>query len=249
MRKNGFRVRMESQSLVEMEFYGVIGGMSFFEDDDYVNVTQVLKTLNDMGEVETLRMFYNSPGGDAYDGFQIANRLDFLREQGKIGKIEAHAEGLVASAATLPFVKSDVRIMRNGSRFMIHLPISFGMGNEHEMRSQADRLHQTTEEAIDLYETVANLDRAEIQKAMEVETWYSPKDAAGIGFATEVAEPFAIAACMSEKIRLNLLHLPDDLEVIDPSERVINPPETSLDDAEYQAMYEAKHPKNWSKAS
>lgn len=216
MAKDGFKVTMQADSVVDMEFYGVIGGAPFFADDDFVNAPAVLKSLKEMGKVETLRMFFNSPGGDAYGGFQIANRLDKLREDGQIETIEAHAEGMVASAATLPFLKADKRVMRNGSRFMIHRPHSFGFGNEDDFMEMAKRLQQTTAEALDLYEAVSALTRDEINNAMIAETFYTPKEAEAAGFATETVELFAVAACISPKLRGTFKHLPSDMKVVEP---------------------------------
>ncbi|MDH3445753.1 MAG: Clp protease ClpP [Deltaproteobacteria bacterium] len=212
MSKNGFQARFAGDGVVEMEFYGVIGPSL---EDDYIYAPQVLRELKGMGKVDKLVLLMNSPGGDVYDGFQIANRLDKLREDGQIGSIETHAEGLVASAATLPFLKGDRRVMRNGSRMMIHKPWMFGMGNAEDMRAAATRLDQTEQEALDLYESISALTREEIAAAMAVETFYTPKEAEAVGFATEVAEPFALAACMSRSLRLRFKHLPDDLQVLD----------------------------------
>ena len=59
--KNGFRVRLQSKRVAELEFYGVIGGLGFFDEDSHVNVPEVLRALRDIGSVETLKVYYNSP--------------------------------------------------------------------------------------------------------------------------------------------------------------------------------------------
>lgn len=226
MNKNGFRVRMQSAKTVEMEVYGVIGGGAFFPEDDFVNVAEMLRAFRDMGEVETLSLFFNSPGGDVYDGFQLANRLDKLVEDGQVGTLETNAEGIVASAATLPFLKGTHRRMRNGSRFMIHKPWTVGMGTADDFRAAAQRMDQTESEALDLYESISSLPREELAEAMSVETYYTPSDAKAAGFATEVVEPLAIAACMSAKLREKFSHLPSDLEVIEPTQTPAEDPES-----------------------
>ena len=210
--KSGLRAYMKTDRIAEVEFYGVVG-QSF--DDDFVTVPSFLRGLKLLGELDKLVILMNSPGGNAFDGFQIANRLDKLREEGTIKSIETHAEGLVGSAATLVFLKGDRRVMRNGSRFMIHKPSSFGIGNADDMRGIAERLDSTEEQAIDLYESVSALTRKEIAEAMAAVTFYSPKEAEAAGFATEVIEPFAIAACMSSNLRDTIKNIPDDLKVED----------------------------------
>ena len=167
--RNGFQVRMRAPRDVEMEFYGVIGS-GFFTDEAYVNVPEVLRSLKDMGDVDRLTLLMNSPGGDASGGFQIANRLDKLREDGRIKTIETHAEALVASAATLVFLKGDDRLMRNGARLMIHEPWGVTIGNIATHENSIDSLRQTKEQALDLYEVTSTLHRDEISDAMEAES-------------------------------------------------------------------------------
>ena len=239
-RQNGFACKLQAGDVVDMEFRGIIGGYSQLEDDDYVDAREVMASLKEMGKISTLRMFYNSFGGDAYDGFQIANRLRKLRDDGLIGSIEAHAEGMVASAATLPYLVADVRVMRSGSRFMIHRPWTISSGTADDLRARADQLDQTEQEAIDFYAAVSSLHRKEIAEAMGRNagggTYYTPKEAKNYGFATEVIEPPAIAANISQKAR-ELFHpaLPDDVAIATPEER----------DQELRAADAAIHPDQW----
>ena len=250
MARNGFVTRMGHGLDVDMEFNGIIGAQGFFQDDDFVDPPQVLKFLRDMGEVDTLRIFFNSPGGDAFAGFQIGNRLEKLIEDGQIKNYEAHAEGLVASAATIPYLRASRRIMRNGARFMIHKPHAFGGGTAQDLREQAERLDATEEEAIDLYQANSNLSREEIADFMEKETFFTPKEAETAGFATEIVEPFAIAACMSDQLRQSFKSLPDDLEVMRPlrttpeGEKLLG---KLADEVAKQriARQAALHPSNW----
>ena len=236
MDRNGFKVRMAKSGDVEMEFYGMIGNGAYFLEDDYVSAPDVLRSLRDIGSIKTLTLLMNSPGGDVYDGFQIANRLDKLREEGTIKRIETVAEGMVASAATLPFLKGDRRIMRNGSRFMIHKPWTMGAGNADDLRHVAARMDQTEEEAIDLYEAASALTRTEIRAAMAAETYYTPDEATAIGFATESIEPFRIAACMSDDVRQRFhMRLPSDLDIMQPAHMRRQKYEEQL----------RLHPKNW----
>ena len=164
-------------------------------------------------------MYFNSPGGYAYDGFQISNRIQQLREEGRVGRIEAHAEGLVGSAATLPFLAGDVRSMRNGSRFMVHEPWAGVQGNPSALRAAAAKLDQTKEEMLDLYEARSHMSREDITTAVEAETYYTPKEAMEAGFATEVVPVMAIAACMSESLLSRFEHFPTDVLVEDPGKR------------------------------
>lgn len=216
MRENGFKQRMLG-SVLEMDLYGVIDSVGGMPDDDFIIAREVNQALKDAGKVDKLRVFVNSAGGDVYDGFAIANQMRRLREEGRIKSIEMNADGLVASAATLFFLEGDDRIMRNGSRFMIHKPWSFGMGNADDFRANAARMDQTEEEALDLYEKRSSMSRVELRAKMDAETFYTAKEALNAGFATQTEEQFAQAACMSDLMRQRFKHLPDGFEVKGPA--------------------------------
>lgn len=252
---DGFSIRMEHDpnglANADIEFYGVIGEDIFLPDDDFVNVPRVLRALRDMGSVNRLTINMNSPGGDAFGAIQIANRLDKLKAEGKVKAITTHAEGIVASAATLVFLRGDTRIMRQGSRFMIHNPWSFGAGTAKDFREYAEQLEQTQNDVIDIYEEISTLTRTEIEMAMEAETYYTGPEAAAIGFATETVAPFAVAACVSRGFRDRYLRkMPTDVKIQEPRARFVPDPSLSIDDYDDmdvppQHRNDPRHPSNW----
>ncbi len=214
--------------------------MGFFTEEAYVNVPEVLRSLKEMGEVDRLSIMINSPGGDANGGFQLANRLDKLREDGRIGSIETHAEAIVASAATLVFLKGDERLMRNGSRLMIHNPWGMTIGDENAHAAAIESLQQTKQQALDLYDSVSTLHRDEISEAMDAETYYTSEDAVAAGFATQAISPTAVAACMSDEFRQRYHpNLPRDL-VVEQRALSLDPPSD-----ERRARENPLHPANW----
>jgi ATP-dependent protease ClpP protease subunit len=203
---------MVSAKEAELDFYGTIGFVG--EDDDYIMPGDVSAALKEMGKVDSLTVYMNSPGGDVYHGITMANRLEKVRASGQVGRIDTVAEGLVASAATLIFLKGDNRRMAQGSRFMIHEPRSGGFGTAGQFEKAAARMRQTTEQVLDIYEESSALTRDELRAAMAEETFYTPADALEAGFATEESDNFAIAACMSDAFRSeNLANLPSEVKV------------------------------------
>jgi hypothetical protein len=119
---------------------------------------------------------------------------------------------------------------------MVHKPWTIGAGTADDMRSIASRMDQTEEEALDLYEAATALPRQELRAAMAAETYYTPKEATAVGFATEAIEPFAIAACMSPEFREKYhSKLPSDVAVVLPTE---------VRKAQYASQLRY-HPKNW----
>ena len=77
------------------------------------------------------------PGGDVLAGLSMYNGL---RSSGL--RVNSKAMGLVASAAALPFLAGDVRIMPSNTLLMVHNPASLVYGNANEMREAAEILDE-----------------------------------------------------------------------------------------------------------
>lgn len=170
----------EETKNTEITIYGVIGE-SYWSDSwtSAVDVDNALKEAN--GNDITIRL--NSPGGSAFDGIAIYNRLmSYKKETGT--KITIHVDGWACSAASVIAMAADELIMGLGSMTMIH-PASSGVwGDKVSFRSEADLLEQLEEGIIDIYMTKANVSREEIREKVDAETWFSASKAVEIGFAT-----------------------------------------------------------------
>jgi len=127
----------------------------------------------------------NSYGGDVFAGLAMHN---LLKQRGNVDTV---IEGVAASAATLPFLAGRKRSMPRGSYFMIHNPWSGVMGGAADMREAADLLERIGGTLADLYASATGLDKAEVQKLMDAETWLDGAGAVEGGWATDLidAEP------------------------------------------------------------
>ena len=127
----------------------------------------------------------NSYGGDVFAGLAMHN---LLKQRGNVDTV---IEGVAASAATLPFLAGRKRSMPRGSYFMVHNPWSGVMGGAADMREAADLLERIGGTLADLYASATGLDKAEVQKLMDAETWLDGAGAVEGGWATDLidAEP------------------------------------------------------------
>ncbi|WP_308807697.1 head maturation protease, ClpP-related [Alkalicoccobacillus plakortidis] len=121
----------------------------------------------------------NSPGGDAFMGIAIYNRLKRHN-----GKVTIFVDGWACSAASVIAMAADELIMGLGSMMMIHEASNIVWGSKRDMRKEADILEELEEGIIDIYETKATIDRDEIRQKVDDETWFSAKKAVELGFAT-----------------------------------------------------------------
>ncbi|MBU5214568.1 Clp protease ClpP [Bacillus oleronius] len=170
-------VHDEETKTTNITIYGVIGyswwGESF-------SATDIDNALNEAGSNDVV-INLNSPGGDAYAGIAIYNRL--RRHE---GKVTVHVDGWACSAASLFPAAADETIMGLGAMIMIHQASSVVWGTKTEMKKEADVLNELEEGIIDIYMTKAKLSREEIREMVDAETWFSAKKAVEIGFASKV---------------------------------------------------------------
>lgn len=169
-------VHNEDTKTSEITIYGVIG-TSWWQDSfsaKDINDAIIAAGSND------IIINLNSPGGDAFDGIAIYNRL--RRHE---GKVTVHVDGWACSAASVFPMAADEVIMGLGSMMMIHEASNIVWGTKTDMRKEADVLDELEEGIIDIYMTKANVSREEIREKVDAETWFSAKRAVEIGFATK----------------------------------------------------------------
>ncbi|MGY3716779.1 head maturation protease, ClpP-related [Sutcliffiella cohnii] len=169
-------VHNDEEKLSEITIYGVIG-TSWWSDS--FSASDMDKALNEAGDND-IKIHLNSPGGDAFMGIAIYNRLK--RHE---GKVTIFVDGWACSAASVIAMAADELVMGLGSMMMIHEASSLVWGTKTEMRKEADVLDELEEGIIDIYMTKANVDREEIREKVDAETWFSAKKAVEIGFATK----------------------------------------------------------------
>ncbi|MGG3234630.1 head maturation protease, ClpP-related [Priestia flexa] len=181
---HNFAVKHDSESAVtEMTIYGVIG--ESWWNEDWTSAVDVDNALKDAG-TNNIEIRLNSPGGSAFDGIAIYNRLmSYKKATG--AKIKIHIDGWACSAASVIAMAADELIMGLGSMFMIHEASSGVWGVKGDFRSEADLLEELEEGIIDIYMTKANVNREEVRQKVDAETWFSASKAVEIGFATSSA--------------------------------------------------------------
>lgn len=167
-------VHNEETKTSEITIYGVIG-KSWWSDSFSAN--DIDNALNEAGDNDII-INLNSPGGDAFDGIAIYNRL--RRHE---GKVTVHIDGWACSAASLFPMAADEVTMGLGAMMMIHEASNIVWGTKTDMRKEADILEELEEGLVDIYMTKAKVGRDDIRAKVNAETWFSAKKAVEIGFA------------------------------------------------------------------
>ncbi|PNT91282.1 head maturation protease, ClpP-related [Clostridium thermosuccinogenes] len=124
---------------------------------------------------------------DSYGGsvFAAAGIYNALMEHKKTGaKVTAKVDGKAMSAATIPFMAGDERLMSPMAIFMIHNPLTSASGYASDLRKAADVLDEVKETIINAYQLGTGRSRAKISSMMDDETYMSARTAIKEGFAT-----------------------------------------------------------------
>ena len=173
-------VHNQETSTTEITIYGVIGD-SWWEDS--VSASQIDEALKSAGDNDIV-INLNSPGGDAFDGISIYNRLDRHK-----GKVTVYVDGWACSAASIIAMAADELKMGTGSMMMIHEASTVVWGKKSDLSKEIELLSKLDDSIVDIYMTKAAAEREDIKQKLENETWFTAKEAIEMGFANSIEEP------------------------------------------------------------
>jgi len=188
----------------------IYGEITKYAWEEYGEVSSITfkNELDGVGDVETIHLYINSPGGSVFETMAIIAML-----QRHPARIISHIDGLAASCASvLPMISDEIRMPSN-SLLMIHNAWTYTVGNAEQLRKAADDIERINQSMIQFY-----LDRAgeklneEILKALlDNETWLSADEALSYGLCDIVEEANQVAASISEEVFAQYKNVPKQL--------------------------------------
>lgn len=146
-----------------------------------VSARSVSEALDELGEVDEIRVRINSPGGDAWEGMTIMNMLRAHQAQ-----VVAVVDGVAASAASFIAAGCDETVMSPGTQMMIHDASAFAYGPAETMRKAATFLDSVSNAVASIYTDVAGGTDAGWRELMVETTWYTAAEAVEAGLADRV---------------------------------------------------------------
>lgn len=136
--------------------------------------------LRDLGKVDALDIYINSPGGSVFDGIAIFNQIRRFN-----GEKIIHIDGIAASIASVIAMGGDeIHIAANGM-MMIHDPWGVAFGTAGDMRKCADSLDKVRDTILDTYIAKTGGKKEQISDWMTAETWMNADEALERGFASK----------------------------------------------------------------
>lgn len=189
----------------ELIIYGAIYSEQLFEDD--ITPKVIRDELKALGELDEIKVFINSPGGNAYAGNAIYNIL-----KQHPAKVTVHIDGLAASAASVIAMAGDKVVIPQNGLIMVHRAWTIMLGNAEEMRKEADTLDRIDMSLVAAYQAKTGLEPGKIIELMTEETWMNADEAVELGFADETAEPVDVAACADPEVMKAYRNVPEQLQ-------------------------------------
>ena len=138
--------------------------------------------LEDAGD-DPIRVFIDSPGGDADAGYAIFDMMRFVKP-----KVYTIGMGLVASAGAIILLASpkEQRIGLPNSHYLIHQPLSGIRGVATEIEIHAKELEKLQKKINKLISEETGMDEAQVEKDTDRDFWMSAEEAKEYGLISSI---------------------------------------------------------------
>ena len=173
----------------EVLLYDVIGGMDF-NTGEVLTAKSFIEQMRQFANSSLINIRINSAGGSVFDAIAIYNYLlDMSCE------IHVYIDGLAASAASLIVMAGDKVFMPKNALIMIHNPSSFIDGNSEDLKNAAETLDKVRNGMLEIYMAKTGMERGELIKMLDAETWLDADEALKLGFCDEIINAVEVQAC------------------------------------------------------
>lgn len=205
--KKFWQMKLLSKAEAEIYIDGEIDDIKW--DDSTTTNSSFRNDLKELGDVDTINLHINSPGGSVFEGIAIFNQL----KQHK-AKINVYVDGLAASIASVIAMSGDAIFMPENAMLMIHNPWTVVRGNADELRKQADDLDRIGDLSVKTYLSKADgkISEEKLKQLMDEETWLTAQEAIDYGLADELLPINTMVASVDEKFMREYKNIPQQLK-------------------------------------
>lgn len=207
----------------------ILGEITSWAYEEFGEMSSVLfkEKLDAVGDVSTIHLYVNSPGGSVFEGITIANMLKRHK-----ARVIGHVEALAASIASNIIASCDEVRMPSNAMLMIHNAMGGLFGNAKELRKYADDLDRINEMQVETYmaKIGEKTPEEEIRRLMDEETWISAQYAFDLGLCDVVEGANEMAASLTKEQTKHFKNVPQAI--------VHEPTNPTLTAEERQRIYE-----------
>jgi ATP-dependent Clp protease protease subunit len=146
-------------------------------------VIRTLVLLDQMSRTKPIRLFLNSPGGLADDGFAIFDMIRFIE-----APVYTICTGLAASAATIVMVAAprERRLILPHARVMLHQPSVGVRGTASDIAIGAKEILRVRRKANELFQKETGQPMDKIERDMHRDFWMSAEEAVAYGLVGKI---------------------------------------------------------------
>ena len=139
----------------------------------------------DAQKSDPIKLYINTPGGSADDGFAIHDMIRFVR-----APVYALSVGLNASAGTLILLASprERRFALPNSRLMIHQPSGGGRGTASDIEITAEEILKLRRRANELISEETGHPLEQVEKDTDRDKWLSAEEAVEYGLVSRIVK-------------------------------------------------------------
>lgn len=200
-------MKMSAANTADIFIYGEI--VSFRWDESDTTATSFKDELDELGDLNTINLYINSPGGSVFEGIAIYNQLKRHKAQ-----VNVHVDALAGSIASVIAMSGDTIYMPANSMLMIHNPWVVTGGNATELRKMAEDLDRIGNSSKQTYLSKSGdkLTDEKLQDMLDAETWLSADEAFEYGLCNVVEEENQMVASISKEIMAQYRNVPKEIQ-------------------------------------
>jgi len=178
-----WKIKNLAENKGELILYGEISESSWWGDE--ITPKQFADDLKNLGDVDSLDVRINSPGGDVFAAYAIMNQLKSHK-----ANVNVYIDGLAASAATIVAMAGDTINIPSSAMMMVHDPmvVLWGAYNTKDFQEMTDFLEKIKESIVNAYFQRTKISKEDLSNMMSEETWMTGEEAIEKGFADSLTD-------------------------------------------------------------
>lgn len=210
------KMSSSNSNAADIFLYGEVTKYAW-EEYGEVSSTIFKQELDDLGDVDTINLHINSPGGSVFEGITIFNMLKMHK-----AKVNVYVDALAASVASVIAMCGNQIYMHKNSMMMIHHAWTYASGNAQQLRKAADDIEKISKSSSMTY-----LDRAgdkltekRLEELLTEETWLSADEALSYGLCDVVLEANQATASISDHLFKEYKNIPQQF-IQQPNQSIV----------------------------
>lgn len=205
MGKTKFWSMNKADKAGELYIYGDI--VAYKWDDSDITAKSFKEDLDAMGDIDTLNIYINSPGGNVFQGQAIYSILKRHKAYKNV-----YVDGIAASIASVIAMAGDAIFVPKNGMMMIHRPWTVAIGNMDDMLAAAESLEKIGISIKATYMERFKESEDKLQELLDAETWLTADECLEYGLCDEITEEKQIAASVNSKVLANYRNVPEFLK-------------------------------------